>query len=137
MAAIVQEATGDESLGLELMNSRTDLVNYDCYESAVKHYDTYCYDISKVRKTMLFRIKVRLHKPSKSPFLVPFKNGFSAVLWSFLHVMLKRSKVPLTKTATLMVHVNEPLPNGVDMFRPKTDSLKTKTILTHIHGKYN
>ena len=49
MAAIVQRATGDQDLSLQLMNSRTDLANYDCYEAAVKHYDTYCYDISQVR----------------------------------------------------------------------------------------
>ena len=44
-----REATGDQDLSLQLMNSRTDLANYDCYEAAVKHYDTYCYDISQVR----------------------------------------------------------------------------------------
>ena len=54
MAAIVQRATGDQDLSLQLMNSRTDLANYDCYEAAVKQYDTYCYDISQVRiNTML------------------------------------------------------------------------------------
>ena len=49
MAAIVHGVTGDEDLSLQLMNYRTDLANYDCYEAAVKHYDTYCYDISQVR----------------------------------------------------------------------------------------
>ena len=37
----------------------------------------------------------------------PFKNGFVAVLWCCLHITLKRSKVPLTKMATLMICVNE------------------------------
>ena len=30
----------------------------------------------------------------------PFKNGFNAVVWCCLHIMLKRSKVPLTKMGT-------------------------------------
>ena len=49
MAAIVREVSGDENLSLQLMNSAQDLVNYDCYEAAVKHYDTYCYDVSQVQ----------------------------------------------------------------------------------------
>ena len=41
--------------------------------------------------------------------VVPFKNGFSAVIWCCLHAMLKRSKVLLTKMFTLTVRVNEAL----------------------------
>ena len=36
------------------------------------------------------------------------KNGSNAALWSCIHKMSKRSKVPLTKMVTLMVRVNEP-----------------------------
>ena len=49
------------------------------------------------------------YRPLTSPFFVPFKIGLNADLWSCLHVILKRSKVPLTKTMTLTVRVNEPL----------------------------
>ena len=44
-------------------------------------------------------LKPRLH--------VPFKNGFSAVLWCCLHLTLKRSKVPLIEMVTLTVRVNQ------------------------------
>ena len=55
------------------------------------------------------RLKTHLHVPSKSPFFGPFKNGFNAAQWCCLHITLKRSKLPLTKTVTLAVRVNEPL----------------------------
>ena len=51
--------------------------------------------------------KVRLHKPSTSSFIAPFKNGFDAVLFCCLHITSKRSKVPLTKTMTLTACVKE------------------------------
>ena len=41
--------------------------------------------------------------------LVQYKNEFNVAPWCCLHVMLKRSKVPLTKTVRLMVRVNKPL----------------------------
>ena len=44
-----------------------------------------------------------------SPFFIPLKNGFNTVLWRCLHITSKRSKVPLTKTVTLKVRLNEPL----------------------------
>ena len=50
---------------------------------------------------------VRLHVPSTSPFFVPLKNEFNAILWSCLHVTSKKSKVPLTKIIILTVCVNE------------------------------
>ena len=39
-------------------------------------------------------------------FCVPFKKRPSVVLWSCLYVMLKRAKIPLTKTVTLTVRVS-------------------------------
>ena len=53
------------------------------------------------------RIRLHLYVPSMSPFFVPFKNEFNIVLWRCLHVMLRRSKVPLTKTVMLTVRVNK------------------------------
>ena len=47
-------------------------------------------------------LNISLHAKSTSPFFVPFKNGFHAVLWGWLHVMLKRSKLVI-----LMVRVDE------------------------------
>ena len=52
------------------------------------------------------RFRLRLHLPSMSPFFVLFKNGLNAVQ---LHMTLKRSKVPLTKTVTLMLRADKPL----------------------------
>ena len=54
----------------------------------------------------MIRLKYILHAPSKSPFFV--QNGFNSVPCC-LHIMLERSKVPLTQTVTLMVCVNEPI----------------------------
>ena len=51
-------------------------------------------------------VKVYLHVPSMSPvffFIYRSKNWFS------VHIMSKNSKVPLTKTGTLTVRVNEAL----------------------------
>ena len=53
-------------------------------------------------KSVHCTVRLCLHVPSTSPFFVPFNNG------CFLHITSKRSKVPLTKVATLMVRVNEP-----------------------------
>ena len=54
--------------------------------------------------------KAQLHVLSKLPFLCPLKMGSTqTVLWCCFHIVLKRSKVPLTKTVTLMVCGNEPL----------------------------
>ena len=50
-------------------------------------------------------IKVRLHEPSKSPFFVPFKNGFNAALLYCLHITLE-IKGAVNKTVTLTVSVN-------------------------------
>ena len=47
-----------------------------------------------------------------SQFLVPSKNGLNALLWSCLHITLKRSKVPLTKTVTWIACVSEALVSG-------------------------
>ena len=33
-----------------------------------------------------------LHVRSKSPFFLPFKNGFNVVLWCFLNVNTKKTK---------------------------------------------
>ena len=63
--------------------------------------------------------KRRLHVPSTSPFFVPFKNGFNAVPWCYLHVTLKRSKVPLTKIVTLTVCVNKALISTINTERKK------------------
>ena len=48
-------------------------------------------------------VRFILHKPSWSPFFVPFKNRFNSPM-----VVFKRSKVPLTKTVTLAVSVKKP-----------------------------
>ena len=50
-----------------------------------------------INKATLSRVRPHLHIPSMTPFLVSFNNGFGAVQWCCLHVMSKRSKVPLTK----------------------------------------
>ena len=52
------------------------------------------------------RFRLRLHLPSLSPFFVPFKNRLNAVQLHCLHMTLKRSKVPLTKTVTLMLRAD-------------------------------
>ena len=54
-------------------------------------------------------VRSRLHVPPMTPFLVPFKSGFNAVTWCYLHVMPKRSKVLVTKMVTLTARVKEPL----------------------------
>ena len=41
-------------------------------------------------------------------FLISLNSGFSAVQWCCLHVTLKRSKVPLTKTAKPISFVMHP-----------------------------
>ena len=53
-------------------------------------------------------IRFRLNVPSTSPFFVPFKNGFNAVLWRCLDVTSKRSKVLVPKMVTLMIRANGP-----------------------------
>ena len=62
-------------------------------------------------KSRAFKLSlmVRFHMQSISPFFIPFKIGLNTVLWCCLRVTLKRSKMLLTKTVTLMVCVNEPL----------------------------
>ena len=52
-------------------------------------------------------LMLRVHVASTSPFFVLFKSGFNAVLWRCVQVTSTRSKVPLTKTVTLAVCVNE------------------------------
>ena len=42
-------------------------------------------------------------------FFVFFKSGFNGVLWCCLHIMLKRSKVQLTKKVTLTLSVKRAL----------------------------
>ena len=48
-----------------------------------------------------------VHRQHQHHLFVPFKNGFNTVLRCYSHITLKRSKVPLTETGTLTVHVNE------------------------------
>ena len=52
-------------------------------------------------------LKALLTLSYMSPFFAPLKTGFHANLPYCLHITIKRSKVPLTKTARLMVRVNE------------------------------
>ena len=54
-------------------------------------------------------VRLRLYVQSMSVFSVPLNNWLNAVLCCCLQLMLKRSKVPLTKAAMLMVRVNEAL----------------------------
>ena len=68
-------------------------------------------------------LRLRLHVPSTSPFFVPFKIGFDAVLLRRLHLTLKKSKVPLTKTVTLTVRVNKPLVPLILVRGRKSESL--------------
>ena len=61
-------------------------------------------------------IRLRVHVPSMSPFFVLFRNGFNAGLWDCLHMMSKRSKVPLTQMVTLTLRVNKPYEGGFTEF---------------------
>ena len=51
----------------------------------------------KIASGSLHGVRLCVYVEFFSPLFGPFRNGFSAVLWRGLHVMLKRSKVPLTK----------------------------------------
>ena len=77
--------------------SKLMIVTSDAWESRV---------VMKLPKLCL---RLRLHVASMSPFFVQFENGLNAALWHCLHMMSKRSKVPLTKTVTLTLRVNKPL----------------------------
>ena len=68
-------------------------------------------------------LRLRLHVPSTSLFFVRISNNeFNTVLWNWLHVVLKKSKVPLIKTVALTVRANKP---------PFCLQTKTTTLVRH------
>ena len=74
---------------------------------AASQYDSKHLQIHNVWNLLRWNQRHPLHVPSMSPFYVPFQNGFNADLWCCLHIPSKRSKMPLIKTVTLTVRVNE------------------------------
>ena len=92
-----------KNTGAILQRLRSLMKNSHHVSESVHAYIIPTDDAHQVRQKALLRV------PSKSQFLVPFKKGFSVFIWCFLHVMLKRSKVLLTKTATLTVRANKHL----------------------------
>ena len=57
------------------------------------------YPVRTTLGVLATRLAVCLLRSRRRTFLFTlFKNGFKAFLWYCLHIMLKRSKLPLTKT---------------------------------------
>ena len=77
------------------------------------------------------------HVPSISPLFLPFKNGFNVVLWRCFHVMLRRSKVPLTKTTMLMVRKKQETAKKNGQYRCNEWHLSRKKIWLQKEGDRN
>ena len=70
--------------------------------------DTLKFEVYRPLPGAVSCIGVRVQVQSMSSLSVPFKNWFNVFLWCCSHIMLKRSKVPLTKPGTFTVRVNDP-----------------------------